>query len=97
MKIHVELGGKTLQNFMRHIGYAPEISRTSDQLRFHRLIAGRPYPKFHIYCSLSDDKKSATLNLHLDQRAPSYKGTHAHSGEYDGDLIETEAARIQSK
>lgn len=75
---------------MRACGYAP-----AGEFVFHRFIAGRAYPKFHIYCSVSPDKTTASLNLHLDQKQPSYKGTHAHSGEYDGDLVETEAARIQ--
>lgn len=39
---------------------------------------------------------TVTLNLHLDQKQPSYQGSHAHSGEYKGALIEVEVARIKN-
>ncbi|MEK7542597.1 MAG: hypothetical protein AAB524_02760 [Patescibacteria group bacterium] len=92
MKFPIKLSGKTLYTFMRECGYAPD-----GDLAFHRFLAGRAYPKFHIYCALQEDKKSATLNLHLDQKQPSYKGSHAHNAEYDGKLIEAEAERIKEK
>ena len=90
---------------MRQVGYAPEktsyvpragATAQASENKFHRLLSGRPYPKFHLYCTLSADAKSATVNLHLDQKKPSYKGTHAHAAEHDGPVVETEAARIQS-
>jgi len=34
------------------------------------------------------------IHLHLDQKRPSYKGTNAHGGEYDGEAIREEAERI---
>jgi len=36
------------------------------------------------------------LNLHLDQKQPSYAGAPAHNAEYDGDLVAAEMARIKS-
>lgn len=104
MKFKINLSGKTVLNAMRSCGYAPAYAPSTslgasagkpDEFAFHRFLAGRSYPKFHLYCKVSDDKKSALLNLHLDQKQPSYKGTRAHSGEYEGELIEREAARIQ--
>ena len=99
MKFKINLSGKTILNAMRSCGYAPAFAKASagkpDEFAFHRFLAGRFYPKFHLYCKVSDAKKSAVLNLHLDQKQPSYKGTHAHSGEYEGKLIEQEAERIQ--
>ncbi|KKU92987.1 MAG: hypothetical protein UY45_C0001G0091 [Parcubacteria group bacterium GW2011_GWA1_49_26] len=76
---------------MRECGYTPQ-----EKLVFHRFLARRRYPKFHIYASVSANKKTAVLNLHLDQKRPSYKGSHAHSAEYDGPVVENEAVRIQS-
>ena len=35
------------------------------------------------------------FNLHLDQKKPTYEGHVAHSGEYDGELVEEEAERIR--
>jgi len=32
--------------------------------------------------------------LHLDQKKPSYQGQTKHSGEYEGELVEVEKARI---
>ena len=36
------------------------------------------------------------INLHLDQKRPVYRGTSAHGGEYEGEVVEQEAARIIS-
>jgi hypothetical protein len=35
------------------------------------------------------------LNLHLDAKKPSYEGTSAHSGEYNGAVVENESQRIK--
>jgi hypothetical protein len=60
---------------------------------FSRRLGGRGYPKFHLYAHKEDDTLIA--NLHLDQKKPVYSGVTAHSGEYDGELIEQEAERIK--
>ena len=49
--------------------------------------------------------KNYSFNLHLDQKKPSYFGHrslgegrlkgHAHSGDYDGPVVEGEAERIK--
>lgn len=100
MKFSINLSGNTLYTFMRGAGYAPEASSHTStrpgETKFHRLLGGRPYPKFHVYCMLSADTKSAILNLHLDQKRPSYKGTHAHSAEHDSPIVEAEIRRIQA-
>ena len=101
MKLSINLSGKTLYTMMRQVGYAPTTSRMTpagkpDEAVFQRFLGGRRYPRFHVYASISADRKTATLNLHLDQKQPSYKGTRAHGGEYDGPVVEAEAARIRS-
>ena len=82
---------------MRSFGYAPDEFEQTRESAFHRLLAGRSYPKFDAYCMVSQDAKSATLNLHLDQKQPSYKGSHAHNAEHSGSVVEAEAERIQEK
>lgn len=96
MRINIPLSGKTLYTVMRSLSYSPAYSANANEPVFQRILAGREYPKFHVYCTRSDDKKSATLNLHLDQKRPSYEGSHAHSAEHSGSVVEAEAARIQS-
>ena len=57
------------------------------------LDPGRFYPRFHIY--IESNPKQIMLNLHLDAKKPSYEGSSAHSGEYDGAVVENESQRIQ--
>ena len=96
MKFNISLEKEHLLNIMRKCGYAPDKhdSKTGE-LRFFRSLIGRRYPRFHIYTTEHDN--TATLNLHLDQKQPSYQGSSAHSGEYDGPLVEQEVQRIISK
>jgi len=55
---------------------------------------GHFYPRFHVY--LNSLSQGLEINLHLDMKKPSYEGTTAHSGEYDGKLVEDEIHRIKS-
>ncbi len=81
---------------MRSCGYAPEgQDEKTGELKWIRPLMGRRYPRFHIYSRVSPDNAKASLELHLDQKQPSYAGSHAHSGEYDGPVVATEASRIQ--
>ena len=83
--------------FLRSCGYAFE-KESGDELAFVKRLSGYDYPKFHIYARLisAAGAKELTVNIHIDQKKPSYGGTHAHGGDYDGPLIETEIARIQT-
>jgi hypothetical protein len=95
MKFHISLGNDTLQTTMRSFGYTPDgQDQRTGQLRFFRSLSGRRYPRFHLY--LTENDQEILLNLHLDQKQPSYSGSSAHSGEYEGTLVEQEAERIQS-
>ncbi|MBU4331555.1 hypothetical protein KKD19_06735 [Patescibacteria group bacterium] len=82
-------------NLLRQCGYAvfrdPNTGKTSYTKRLDRDY----YPRFHIYMN-KESEGELELNLHLDQKHASYKGQTAHSGEYDGDLVEREAERIES-
>ena len=78
---------------MRKAGYRPAENRYGEE-SFVRSLGQGPFPRFHIY---ADAQQSAwALNLHLDQRRPSYEGTRAHGGEHEGPVLEVEVARLRS-
>ncbi len=79
--------------FLRTAGYTYIESRHTGQGSFVRKLGNNFYPRFHIYVEESDD--SIVINLHLDQKQASYEGTSAHSGEYDGELVEQEIKRLR--
>ena len=109
MKFSVELKNENALNFLRRLGYAPEgADPKTGEWRFSRALRGARYPRFHVYLPPARNathsvaggpvqtNQKAFLNLHLDQKQPSYQGSSAHSGEYDGTLVEAEAKRISS-
>lgn len=96
MKLEIPLLKENILTLMRRCGYAPEgADERTGELRWTRPLMGRRYPRFHIYSKLSPDNTRAVLELHLDQKQPSYQGFAAHSGEYDGPVVGAEAQRIQ--
>lgn len=83
-----------IYNLMRDAGYhfqREDHERDATEYSFVRPRMG--FPRFHIYAKM--DGKDLALNLHLDQKKPIYRGTTAHSGDYDGPVINNEAARIK--
>lgn len=83
-------------NFMRQCGYIKiENPHKNNEISYAKSFeSGRFYPRFHAYLSELLDKK-VELSLHLDMKKPSYEGTSAHSGEYDGELVQGEILRIK--
>ena len=98
--------------FMRSKGYAFDRRSFSkgglNELSFVRRITGQEFPRFHAYIkqeivydtgsSRAPEKRSLNLiiNLHLDQKRPSYGGgSSAHAGEYGGELIREELERFK--
>ena len=80
---------------IKHCGYAEIKDSRTGQTSFVRRLGGYHYPRFHVY--LKEDKSGQLFcTLHLDQKKPSYEGAAAHSGEYDGTLVEQEAERIRN-
>ncbi len=79
---------------MRRVGYGFERKDpdTGEDAFSRRLSVGQ-YPKFHIYAHKESDR--LFVNLHLDQKKPTYEGSTAHSGEYDGEVVKREAERIK--
>ena len=80
--------------FLRRCGYGRIFDHRSNQGSFVRRLRGSLYPRLHLYVDEKDDQ--IVFNLHLDQRQTVYKGATAHSGDYDGPVVEGEAVRIKS-
>ncbi|MBI5404821.1 MAG: hypothetical protein HY976_01215 [Candidatus Kerfeldbacteria bacterium] len=78
---------------LQRAGYAAfRDPRTGSESYVRRLSNGF-YPRFHLYAE--ERGAHLQLNLHLDQKQPSYGGgSHMHSGEYDGSTVEREMARL---
>jgi hypothetical protein len=82
-------------NLMRRAGYSfvGKDSQKGDE-GYERRVGAGDYPKFHAFVKREEDY--VFVNLHLDQKKPSYTGSHAHSGEYeDSKLLEKEAEIIR--
>lgn len=75
------------ERLIKRCGYA-EIRDREGRTSFVRRLRGYRYPRFHVYI------EGNFFNLHLDQKAPVYKGVAAHSGEYEGKILEEEAEKI---
>ncbi|MFZ2970370.1 MAG: hypothetical protein WA063_04440 [Minisyncoccia bacterium] len=77
---------ENLYSFLRKCGYAPFYES------YIRTLSASGYPRYHVYTAEDDEKY--ILNLHIDQKRPSYGKETAHSGEYEGKVVEDEADRI---
>lgn len=92
MKFVVKETKENIVNLSRKLGYRP-ISRSKGEFNCVRPLSGRDYPRFHLF--IKEEKDELTFNLHLDQKRPSYSGSPAHSGEYEGELVGKERERIK--
>ena len=79
-----------MDNLMRKCGYARINTREVSYAR--SLSGGGEYPRFHVYIYEKTD--GLEVNLHIDQKKPSYSGQTAHSGDYDSDQVKQELIRI---
>ena len=88
---------------MRSRGYAFD-KKNDEEYSFVRRISGQEFPRFHAYVKIAtssptapprNDEKDLIINLHLDQKRPSYETGPAHSGEYDGELVKEEIRRLE--
>ena len=78
---------------LQRAGYKCILNRHTNQESFVRVLNNIGYPRFHLY--LEENNDNIVFNLHLDQKKPLYRGQKAHSGEYDGDVVEAEVRRLQ--
>lgn len=93
MKINVKGPFKeNIYTLIRQMGYHFLEESPDKEMNCVRSLSRNDYPRFHMYLNYKPEEIS--LNLHLDQRKPIYKGTTAHSGDYEGSQVEAEAKRI---
>jgi hypothetical protein len=81
------------RNIMRKCGYGENVKR-SGQAHYTRRLSGGEFPRFHAYLDKTDE--GFQINLHLDQKSACYDGNNAHSGEYDGEVVENEGGRVKA-
>lgn len=79
---------------LRKAGYAYFVDPVTREASYVLRLTGGYYPRFHLY--LKETPGKVTLDLHLDQKKPSYGDNNAHNGEYDGPVVEKECVRIKS-
>jgi len=94
IKFQEELLSQTPERTLSSLGYIYITDRRSGQDSFARPLGSGHYPRFHIYINRED--QFSFLNLHLDQRPSVYKGAKAHAADYDGEVVEGEAARLSA-
>ena len=93
MKFKFPLRQQQPEDLMRKSGYA--LWRGHSGPSYVRRLGSTHYPRFHAYLEWGDNYFE--VNLHIDQKQPSYEGSSAHGGEYDGTVVENEARRITAK
>jgi len=78
---------------MRRAGYAEFNDPNTGQTSYVRRLQRDFYPRFHVYVETDRDNRKS-INLHLDQKKPSYAGAHAHNAEYEGGQVAAEGNRL---
>ncbi len=91
-----QLGGNPASQWLRRAGYVFIVDHQSGQESFARRLGRDLYPRLHLYVQEIPGSEEIFFNLHLDQKKASYEGQTRHSGEYEGELVEAEVARLQS-
>ncbi|HOD87280.1 MAG TPA: hypothetical protein PKY61_00015 [bacterium] len=98
MKIIIDnqrLGGASPAQWLRRAGYTLINDRQRGQESFVRRLSRDFYPRFHLYVQ-EREGGGYFFNLHLDHKKASYEGQSRHSADYDGEMVEQEAARLSS-
>ncbi len=94
MKISIPNPQSHSRNLLRRAGYALHQGRDGEVSYTQRLSGGGDYPRFHVYVNREEPGELMEITLHLDEKKPSYEGFTAHSGQYDGPLVEQERDRL---
>ena len=96
MQFTIKKLNKSISYIMRQTGYLPAYFQNEGEFSVVKKLTRNDYPRFHLY--IIQTGADFIFKLHLDQKKPSYEksGAHGHSGEYEGDVVETEAERIKS-
>lgn len=77
---------------LEEAGYHRFVDPRTQQQSFVMRFGQEYYPRYHVY--VKEETQRVTVDLHVDQKKASYEGQRAHSGEYDGPLVEEEIARL---
>lgn len=77
----------------RKLSYLIIDSKGTGEYNLVRKLGINNYPRFHAY--VEQRGTDFIFKLHLDQKQPSYSGSHAHNGEYFGPLVDEEIDRIK--
>ncbi len=88
MKFVVQNNNQNHIILMRSLGY--HLVKKGES--FAKRLSSGEFPRLHVY--LRDIKDGLQISIHLDQKAACYAGTTAHSGDYDGEILEQEKQRI---
>lgn len=92
MKFTFKKPKNNIIDLIRSAGYSYRGTNNSD-MSFIKRVGLDEYPHYHIYGKEEND--NIIINLHFDQKKPSYEGASAHSGEYNGELVEKEMERVR--
>ncbi len=93
MKFTIHNLDRSINDIMRTLGYAPAYFQNEGEFSLVKPLSGNPYPRFHLY--IKQEGQDFHFNLHIDQKKASYEGSTGHSGDYDGEVVESEAQRIE--
>lgn len=92
----IKLNDNFLDNdyqLMRKCGYFLHQDKNTGKASYLRnLSTSAHYPRFHLF--LERENQQLLIDLHLDQKKPSYQGQKAHSGEAESEVVRQELHRI---
>ncbi len=94
MKITIPKPPDGIRTRIMRAGYHEHRDPYTGKMSFSHRLGSYHYPRFHLY--ITEGATEVLLDLHLDQKQPSYAGSHMHAGEYDGDTVEREAERLKA-
>ena len=81
-----------LKVMLGRLGYHASREARPGEQSFIRRLGRLDYPRYHLYVTLRGHE--VHINLHLDQKQPSYAGTNRHAGIYNGPELDQELNRI---
>jgi hypothetical protein len=80
-----EIGELNIEKFLRTLGWAQIYDSRGKKYSYVKRLSRDFYPRIHLYVKEYPD--NYVFDLHLDQKKASYKGQSAHSGEYEGEVV----------
>lgn len=82
------------RHILNEAGYHEFTDPNTDKVSYIMRLGREYYPRMHVYVN-KHSEAGGQLDIHLDQKKASYEGHTAHSGEYDGPIVQEEAERLQ--